>query len=161
MPEPASLTAFLGSIKTAKEIIQAIIDAPKSLEKAELQYKIASLTKSLAELETQAVNFNKQIQEKDSEIERLKKLLEIKTETQDFDLPEECISILKILSEGLDYPTTENIASAIRISKQKAEYFLDILKNHMLLTESLNYNSGVFYEINKDGRKFLAEKDLL
>lgn len=105
--------------------------------------------------------FKKSSGEKDAEIERLKKLLEIKTQAQDSDLPEECISILKILSNGLDYPTPDIIASSMKISNQKAEYFLDILKNQMLVTESFKFNMGVFYEINKNGRKLLSEKDLL
>ncbi len=101
MPEGFSILAFLGGLKTAKETLTLILDAPKTLEKAELECKIASLTKTLTELETQARDFEIMIQGKDTEIERLKTLLSAKELPQSDDLPEECISILKILGKRL------------------------------------------------------------
>ena len=100
MPEGSSILAFLGSIKTAKETLTLILDSPKTLEKAELEYKIASLTKTLTELENQARDFEKAIQEKDKEIERLKSVPKPQTYIQTNNLPEECIKIMQFLIEN-------------------------------------------------------------
>jgi DNA-binding MarR family transcriptional regulator len=161
MADGFSIIAFLGGIKTAKETLTLMLDASNTLEKAELEYKIASLTKTLIELENQARDFEKVIQVKDAEIERLRTLLNTKASTQTDDLPDECILILEILSKELDPPTAQQIASKLEESIPKVEYFLDILKNNKLLTSSFNYRTGRFYRLNESGRKVLVEKKLL
>ena len=80
MPDIATISAFLGSIKTAKEHLTLIYDAPKTLEKTELEYKIASLTKILTELENQARDFEEIIQGKNNKIIELENLLAFKPE---------------------------------------------------------------------------------
>lgn len=78
MPDGFSIFSFLGSIKTAKETLTLIINAPRTLEKTEFEYKIASLMKTLSELETQALEFEKIIQERDKQIKELEDLLKFK-----------------------------------------------------------------------------------
>ncbi len=76
MPDIATITAFIGSIKTATDIAKAIKDADLSLEKAESKLKLAELIEALAEAKIQAADIQEVIQEKDREITRLKKSFE-------------------------------------------------------------------------------------
>lgn len=79
MPDIATISAFLGSIKTATDIAKAIKGADASLEKAELKLKIAELIETLADVKMNAVEVQDLIQEKDKRIKELEKSLENKS----------------------------------------------------------------------------------
>jgi hypothetical protein len=78
MADITSITAFLGSIKTATEIAKAIREADVSLEKAEAKMKLADMMAALADARMQAVEVQQVIQEKDQRIAELEKALELK-----------------------------------------------------------------------------------
>ncbi len=149
------------AIKTAIDIAKTINEADKLFEKAELKLKIAELMEVLAKAKTDMILTQELIQDKDAEIQKLEKLLSAKQSSQTDALPDECISILKLLSRNFEYPIAQHIASELKISTHKAQYFLDILKTHKLLTERTNYQIGKVYNLNELGRKFLVEKGLL
>lgn len=165
MPDIATISAFLGSIKTAKETLTLILDASKTLEKAEREYKIAALTKTLTELENQALNFDKILREKDEEIQRLKNLLSKKTTLPIINLPEECIEILKLLSKSEDefplYHIAQTLKQNFQWGEQKTRYFLDKLENAHLITPIYRPIKGEAYSLNEKGREVLFEKRLL
>lgn len=79
MPDGFSIATFLGGVKTAKETLSLIINSKGTLERTEFEYKIASLTKTLTELENQVRGFESIIQEKDKKIKELEDLLTLKT----------------------------------------------------------------------------------
>ncbi len=80
MPDLATVTAFLGSIKTASDIARAIKGAELSLEKAEFKLKLADLIEALAEAKMQAADIQDILREKDDEISKLKKAFEFKSQ---------------------------------------------------------------------------------
>ena len=79
MPDGFSIITFLAAITHAKNTATLILDAPKSLEKAELEYKLAALTKTLTQLEIQARDFEQMLQEKDLRITEFEDLLKFKS----------------------------------------------------------------------------------
>lgn len=79
MADISTITAFLGSIKTATDIAKAIREAGVSLEKAEAKLKMADLMESLAEARIQAAEIQEVIQEKDKRIAELAKAFELKS----------------------------------------------------------------------------------
>ena len=160
MPDGFSILAFLGSIKTAKEAAALILDASKSREKAELEYKIAGLTKTLTELENQAQNFEKLIQAKDTEIERLKTSFETTQLPQISDLPKECIEILKSFNKTSDEVEIWEIADYLQISEQKIEYFLKKLVK-LELVDIYYYVGKSTYSLSDMGREYLFNNNLL
>lgn len=105
MPDIATISAFLGSIKTATDIAKAIKNADSSLEKAELKLKIAELMESLADVKIQAAEIRELVQEKDEEIKHLRnfigereRLIQSKTDKENF-LGENIEAATKILIE--------------------------------------------------------------
>ena len=80
MPDIATITAFLGSIKTASELAKAIKGADLSLEKAETKLKMAELISALADAKIQAAEIQELLQEKDERIKTLEKSLNNKSE---------------------------------------------------------------------------------
>lgn len=78
MPDFSTITAFLGSIKTATELAKAIKGADLTLEKAEMKLKMAELISALADAKIQAAEIQDLFREKDKEIAKLKKVLELK-----------------------------------------------------------------------------------
>lgn len=79
MPDIATISAFLGSIKTATDIAKTIKSVDASLEKAELKLKIAELIVSLADAKMSAVEIQDLIKEKDEKIISLEKAFELKS----------------------------------------------------------------------------------
>lgn len=79
MPDIATITTFLGSIKTATELAKAIKGAGLSLEKAETKLKMAELISALADAKIQAAEIQDLIQEKDKRISELENLLKFKS----------------------------------------------------------------------------------
>ena len=78
MPDIATMSAFIGSIKTATELAKAIKGADLSLEKAETKLKIAELMSALADAKILAAEIQGLLQQKDEEIKGLKSELEFK-----------------------------------------------------------------------------------
>jgi hypothetical protein len=78
MPDIATLTAFLTSLKSATDIVKVIREAGFSFEKAEGKLKLAALMESLADARIHAVEIQQVIQEKDDRIAELKNALELK-----------------------------------------------------------------------------------
>ena len=78
MPDIATMSAFIGSIKTATELAKAIKGADLSLEKAETKLKIAELMSALADAKILAAEIQGLLQQKDKEIKGLKSELEFK-----------------------------------------------------------------------------------
>ncbi|MGC2236740.1 MAG: hypothetical protein WA584_11295 [Pyrinomonadaceae bacterium] len=78
MPDIATISTFLGSIKTATEIAKAIKGADLSLEKAEAKLKMADLISALADAKIQAAEIQDLLQEKDEKIVELEKAVEFK-----------------------------------------------------------------------------------
>jgi hypothetical protein len=79
MPDIATISAFLGSIKTATEIAKAIKGTDLSLEKAETKLKMAELISALADAKIQAAKIQDLLQEKDKKIKELESSLENKS----------------------------------------------------------------------------------
>ena len=79
MPDIATISAFIGSIKTATELAKAIKGADLSLEKAETKLKMAELISALADAKIQAAEIRDLLQEKDERIKELEKSLDTKS----------------------------------------------------------------------------------
>lgn len=76
--EITSITAFLGSVKTATDIAKAIKDAGATLEQAEAKFKIAELISLLADAKIQAAEIQESFLEKDKRIKELEQLFNVK-----------------------------------------------------------------------------------
>lgn len=79
MPDIATISTFLTSIKSATEIAKAIKAVDSSLEKAETKLKIAELLESLADAKIQAVEIQEVIHEKDRRINELEEAFAFKS----------------------------------------------------------------------------------
>jgi len=79
MPDIATISAFIGSIKTATELAKAIKGADLSLEKAETKMKMAELISALADAKIQAAEIQDLLQERDERIKELEKSLDNKS----------------------------------------------------------------------------------
>ncbi len=79
MPDITAITAIINGIKTATDIAKFLKDADISLEKAELKLQIAELINSLADTKISITEIQKIIEEKDNEIAKLKKGLELQS----------------------------------------------------------------------------------
>jgi hypothetical protein len=71
-----TVTAVLGSIKTATEIAKYIKDSDVSLEKAETKLKLAELISTLADAKLEAVGVQEALGEAQQQVRELKKQLE-------------------------------------------------------------------------------------
>ena len=72
------IPAALASINITKETVKLMIDAPKHLEKTEIQLKLASVNRTLFDAENALLESQKLIKEKDSRIAELEDLLKFK-----------------------------------------------------------------------------------
>jgi hypothetical protein len=79
MTDIATISAFVGSIKTATELAKAIKGADLSLEKAETKLKMAELISALADAKIQAAEIQDLVQEKDKRIKELELSLDNKS----------------------------------------------------------------------------------
>lgn len=79
MADIATISAFIGSIKTATDIAKTIKGADLSLEKAEAKLKMAELISALADAKIQAAEIQDLLQQKDEKIKNLEKSLESKS----------------------------------------------------------------------------------
>jgi len=68
-----TISAALTGIKAATDISKAIMTAGASLEKAELKLRIADLVDSLTDARAKILDIRELLDQKDQEIERLKK----------------------------------------------------------------------------------------
>lgn len=82
----ASISAALGSIKTASDIAKLIKDSGSNLEQAEIKFKIAELVGALADAKLEIADVQSQLIEKDEQIKGLHRLLEQK-ESQTYVKP--------------------------------------------------------------------------
>lgn len=71
MPDVATISAVLGSIKTATDIAKFLRQSDLSLEKAELKLKLADLLNSLADAKIELVEVQETLAEKDKKIAEL------------------------------------------------------------------------------------------
>ena len=71
MPDLATISTILSSVKAATEIAKLIRDSDLSLEKAEMKLKVAELINSLADAKIAAAEVNEIIREKDDRIKEL------------------------------------------------------------------------------------------
>ena len=74
----ASISAALGSIKTASDIAKLIKDSGSNLEQAEIKFKRAELVGALADAKLEIADVQSQLIEKDEQIKGLHRLLEQK-----------------------------------------------------------------------------------
>lgn len=78
MPDLTSISAILGSIKTAADIAKLIKDSGTSLEEAEIKLKIAELIGALADAKIEVAGIQTEILKKDEVIKELNDKLNLK-----------------------------------------------------------------------------------
>ena len=71
MPDIATISSILGSVKTATEIAKLLKDSNLSLEQAETKLKLAELISSLADAKLEIAEIKEIILEKDKKINEL------------------------------------------------------------------------------------------
>ncbi|HEU4700685.1 MAG TPA: hypothetical protein VFS40_15985 [Gemmatimonadales bacterium] len=71
MPDIATISAALTSLKTATEIAKALRDLPTTLENAELKLRVADLTGALADLKLQLTEVREDIAARETRIAEL------------------------------------------------------------------------------------------
>ncbi|BDU39600.1 hypothetical protein [Vibrio nigripulchritudo] len=71
MADIATISAVLGSIKTAHDLAKVIKTSSDSLEKAEIRFQLAELVSALAEAKMELADIQSVIIEKDEEIKDL------------------------------------------------------------------------------------------
>jgi predicted transcriptional regulator len=76
------------------------------------------------------------------------------------DLPKEAEGILKALATSNEL-TPEDIAGHVRLSEQKVEYFLDLLKERELADEIMYSGGPSEFVVTSKGRKYLFERGML
>lgn len=84
MPDIATISTLLSSVKTATDIAKFIKDSNSSLQDAEAKLKVAELIGALADVKLEVASLNSSLQEKDQEIFLLKEQL-LKKESLRFD----------------------------------------------------------------------------
>lgn len=80
MPDIATISAVLGSIKTATDIAKFLRASDLSLERAELKLKLADLLLSLADAKIELVEVQETLAEKDKKITELMAAFDAKDE---------------------------------------------------------------------------------
>ncbi|ARR51923.1 hypothetical protein ETN89_19875 (plasmid) [Photobacterium damselae subsp. damselae] len=78
MADIATISAALTSIKTAADLAKIIKDGDKTLEKAEIKYKLAELISALADAKMEIAEVRELVLSKDKELSALKDVLEQK-----------------------------------------------------------------------------------
>jgi hypothetical protein len=86
MPDLASISVILTSLKTATEIAKALREADVSLEKAEMKLKLADLIGALAEARISIAEVNQELSDKANRINELERLLSAR-QTLTYDAP--------------------------------------------------------------------------
>jgi hypothetical protein len=76
--DPTSITAILGSIKTAADIAKLIKDSDVSLEKAETKLKLADLISALADAKLEVVGIQQTLAETEATVRQLEDKLRIR-----------------------------------------------------------------------------------
>jgi predicted ArsR family transcriptional regulator len=76
------------------------------------------------------------------------------------DLPKEAEGVLKVLVKSNEL-TPEDIAGQVRLSEQKVEYFLDMLKERELADEIMYSGRPSEFVVTSKGRKYLFEHGML
>ena len=79
MPDIASISSILSSVKTATEIAKIIKNADLTLEKAEMKLKIADLISALADAKIATTEVQNIIDDKERQIKKLEDALELKS----------------------------------------------------------------------------------
>ena len=74
----AEISAALGSIKTAFDLLKLVQDSKKAVSELELQRKLVEIAKALADAEMQIASIQSQLAEKDRSIRKLQDKLEKK-----------------------------------------------------------------------------------
>jgi hypothetical protein len=82
MPDIASISAILSSIKAASDIAKLLKDADLSLEKAELRLKLADLVSALADARIEMASVQETLNVKDQQIRELQEASRIKSQLQ-------------------------------------------------------------------------------
>jgi len=77
MTDLSSVSAILGSIKTAADITKIIISSDAGLEKAELKIKLADLLEALAVAKIETASIKSELLAKDEEVLELREQLEV------------------------------------------------------------------------------------
>ncbi len=81
---------------------------------------------------------------------------------QSYDIPEECVTILVALSKIKgDNRTSDQLGSAFKMAEERMKYFLDLLLEHEMLYRQMSMGSPTTFSLNKNGRKFLYNNNLL
>lgn len=80
MPDIATISAVLGSIKTATDIAKFLRESDLSLEKAELKLKLADLLVSLADAKIELIEVQETLAGKDKKIAELSAAFDAKDE---------------------------------------------------------------------------------
>jgi hypothetical protein len=78
----------------------------------------------------------------------------------DSDLPKEAEGVLKVLVRSSEL-TSEDIAGQVRLSEEKVEYFLDVLKERELADELMYSGRPSEFVVTSKGRKYLFEHGML
>ncbi|KFZ37446.1 hypothetical protein HR45_10540 [Shewanella mangrovi] len=76
MTDLATISAALTSIKTAVDLAKIIKDGDKSLEQAEIKYKLAELISALADAKMEIAEVRELVLSKDNELSALKDVFE-------------------------------------------------------------------------------------
>lgn len=84
MPDIASISALLSSVKAATDIAKLIKNSNASLESAEIKFQMAELISTLADVKIELADVQDELREKDRKIINLKSELE-KRETMTYD----------------------------------------------------------------------------
>ncbi|HDY7666924.1 TPA: hypothetical protein RQJ89_004159 [Vibrio vulnificus] len=71
MADIATISALLGSIKTATELAKVIKDSGSTLEQAEIKMQFAELISALADAKMELADLQTELAEKDQEIKQL------------------------------------------------------------------------------------------
>lgn len=152
--------------KELKEIKQSIEDkTPLTHEESR------KLRRDMAELE---IEYEKEIQRKNDENQRLKELIEeLKKENNSppinkknvkepppYKLDNEQLTLLKLISTN-DEPSEKNLVGWSKTNKVKTEYNLGELVNKSFITVHSSSQRGKYYIINHSGRSLLVKNGMV
>lgn len=78
MPDITSISAVIGSVKSALDIVKYLNETGTSLEKADLKLKLAELASALAEAKLEMISIQEVLLEKDQRIAELNEAFELR-----------------------------------------------------------------------------------
>lgn len=160
------ITTALATLKTGFEIKKLAGNLDSEIQQGELRVEIRKLQQSLIDVQDVLLNAKREIienrdliQEKDTEIKRLKTLLSQKSSRKIENIPDESIKILELLSKVSEPVFLFHIVEVMQIDPQKTNYFLDELKKAGFVDHSnkLPWEQDETYSLNEEGRKYLFE----